>query len=163
MADTAIDLEFADGRYHFWLPLPQVVELERKTGDTSILVIEERLRGAIGVEETEGGEPRFVFLGGGAAMVGDVRETLRLGLIGGGSGLVDGEEVEVGPNTARRLVDAYAYPARPLAEGVVLAWRILHAAIHGVQLKKKPEPVTPEQTSDQTSETPSESPFEKGS
>jgi hypothetical protein len=140
MADTAVEIDFADGRYRFWLPLPQVVELERKTGDTSILVIEERLRAAIGVEENEGGEPRFVFLGGGAAMVSDVRETLRLGLIGGGSGMVDGQEVEVGPNTARQLVDAYVYPARPLGEGVVLAWRVLHAAIHGVQLKKKLTP-----------------------
>jgi len=149
MADTAVELDFADGQYRFWLPLPQITELERKTGDTSILVIEDRLRGAIGVEDAgeAGGEPRFVFLGGGAPMIADVRETLRLGLIGGGSGLVDGAEVEVGPNTARRLVDSYAYPARPLGEGVVLAWRILHAAIHGVRLKKKEEPVKPKSRS----------------
>jgi hypothetical protein len=141
--DTAVTLQFADGEYRFWLPLPQVVELERKTGDTSILVIEERLRGAIGVEQGDG-EPSFVFLGGGAAMVGDVRETLRLGLIGGNSGMVEGEEVEVGPGLAKQLVDNYVYPARPLAEGVVLAWRVLHAAIHGVQLKKKvSEPKAP--------------------
>lgn len=145
MADTAVNFDFADGNYRFWLPLPEVVELERKTG-TSILVIEERLRGAIGVDGELGvanaPDPIFVFLGGGSATVADVRETLRLALQGGGGGLVDGQEVEVGPNTARQLVDAYVYPARPFSEGVVQAWRVLHAAIHGVQLsaKKKPEP-----------------------
>lgn len=136
--ETAVTLDFADGEYRFWLPLPQVVELERKNGDTSILVIEERLRGAIGVEESEdGAEPKFVFLGGGSAMVGDVRETLRLALLGGNWGMVDGEEIEVGPGLAKQLLANYVYPARPLAEGVVLAWRVLHAAIHGVRLKKK--------------------------
>lgn len=132
--DTAVDLKFADGEYRFWLPLPQVIELERKTG-TSILVIEERLRGAIGVDGSE-----FVFIGGGSAMMMDVRETLRLGLIGGNSAMVDGEQIEVGPMLARQLVDDYVYPARPFAEGVVLAWRVLHGAIHGVELKKKVTP-----------------------
>lgn len=135
MADTAVSFDFADGHYRFWLPLPQVVELERKTG-VSILVIEERLRGAIGVDGPQD-DPTFLFLGGGSATVADVRETLRLALQGGGGGLVDGQEIEVGPNTARQLVDAYVYPARPFAEGVVQAWRVLHAAIHGVQLVKK--------------------------
>lgn len=156
MSDTAVFLDFADGNYRFWLPLPQVVELERKTG-LSILLIEERLRSAIGADGPEE-DPTFLFLGGGTATVTEVRETLRLALQGGGGGLVDGEEVEVGPNTARHLVDAYVYPARPLAEGVVLAWRILHAAIHGIQLASKknsaPEAV---------SETPSASPSEKDS
>jgi hypothetical protein len=158
MADTAVTFAFADGEYRFWLPLPQVVELERKTG-SSILVIEERLRGAIGVGDPAEGElePNFLFLGGGSATVADVRETLRLALWGGGGGLVDGQEIEVGPNMARQLVDAYVYPARPFAEGVVQAWRVLHAAIHGVQLssKKKPEEVT--------GETPSESHSAKAS
>ena len=133
---TAVELDFADGRYRFWLPLPQVTELERKTDNTSILVIEERLRGAIGIEQGEI-EPGFVFLGGGSALVADVRETLRLALIGGNSGMVNGAEIEVGPLLAKQLVDSYVYPARPFAEGVVLAWRVLHAAIHGVQLAAK--------------------------
>lgn len=135
--DTAVELNFADGRYRFWLPLPQVMELERKT-DASILVIEERLRGAIGIEGSDDeGKPKFVFAGGGSAMLTDVRETIRLGLIGGNSGVVDEAEIEVGPGIARELTDNYCYPARPLSEGVVLAWRILHAAIHGVELTSK--------------------------
>ena len=78
----------------------------------------------------------------------DVRETIRLALIGGNSGMVEGEEVEVGPLLAKQLVDGYIYPARPFSEGVVLAWRILHAAIHGVQLKKKAEPKAEAEPSD---------------
>lgn len=158
MSDTAVHLQFADGEYRFWLPLPQVVELERKTG-VSILVIEERLRAAIGTNgDVSDPASDFVFLGGGSATVTDVRETLRLALWGGGGGLVDGQEVEVGPNTARQLVDAYVYPARPFAEGVVVAWRVLHAAIHGIRLaeKKSPEGLTGEQPGEQPSESPSE-------
>lgn len=137
--DTRVVLPFADGEYAFWLPLPQIVELERKTGDTSILTIEERLRAAIGQEGEE-----FTFLGGGAAMVADIRETLRLGLIGGNSAVIDGEDVEVGPVLAKQLVDQYVYPARPLSEGVVLAWRVLYAAIFGVRITpKKAEPGEP--------------------
>lgn len=128
--DTATTLDFADGKYRFWLPLPLVFELERKTGDTSILVLEERMRSAIGQDET--GD--FVFAGGGSAMVADVREVLRCGLIGGNSGLTDEGEKEVGPITAKQLVDDYVYPARPLSEGMVKAWQVLHAAIYGVKL-----------------------------
>lgn len=134
---TRVELKFADGTYSFWLPLPQVFEVERKTGDTSLLVIEERLRGAIG-QDADG---NFVFAGGGAAMVTDVREVLRCGLIGGNSGMVEAEQIEVGPALAQQLVNDYVYPARPLSEGVVLAWRVLQAAIYGVKLeevKKKP-------------------------
>lgn len=131
--DTDLLAEFGDGEYRFWLPLPQVFELERVCGDTSIMTLEERLRGCIG--QSEDGE--IGFIGGGAPMVRDIRETIRLGLIGGNSGSVDGSEVEVGPLRAKQLVDLYCYPARPLAESAVLAFRILSAAIYGVRLKKK--------------------------
>lgn len=133
MSETAVSLLFGDGEYRFWLPLPQVFELERSCGDTSILAIEERLRAAIGQDEQGG----FVFVGGGAAMVKDIRETIRLGLTGGNEGLIDGEKAEIGPLRAKQLVDQYCYPARPLSEGAVIAWRILNAAIFGVRLKKK--------------------------
>lgn len=139
--DTRVELPFADGTYSFWLPLPQVFEVERKTGDTSLLVLEERMRAAIG-QDAEGA---FVFAGGGAAMVADVREVIRCALIGGNAGMVEGEEIEVGPVAAKQLVDSYVYPARPLAEGVVLAWRILQAAIYGIRLdgsKKKTDSET---------------------
>lgn len=133
MDETAISLPFADGEYRFWLPLPQVFELERTCGDVSVISMEERFRASIGVDEQGG----FVFTGGGAAMVKEVRETIRLGLIGGATAMVDGAEVEIGPQRAKQLIEAYCYPVRPLSEGVVLAWQILNAAIFGIRLKKK--------------------------
>lgn len=130
--ETAVTLPFADGEYRFWLGLPQLVELERACGDTSILTLEERLRGSIGVEADD-----FVFAGGGAAMIRDVRHIIRLGLIGGNQAVIDGEQSEVGPIRAGQIIDAYVCPARPLEEAVVLAWRILHSVIYTVRLKKK--------------------------
>ena len=134
MPDTRVDLEFADGRYSFWLGLPQIVELERKTGK-SVFAIYDGLAAGIGLN---GDVP--VYLGGGTAMVADILETIRLALIGGGSGEVNGEETEVGPMRAKQLVEAYAYPARPLTEGMHVAWSVLHAAIVGIDLKKNIEP-----------------------
>lgn len=135
MPDTAIDIKFADGEYHFWLSLPQVVELERKT-DKSLFAIYDGLASGIAFN---GESP--VYVGGGAASVSDIRETIRLGLIGGNSGSVDGSSIEVGPILAKQLVDTYCYPERPLIEGMHVAWAILHAAISGVEIPKKKEPL----------------------
>lgn len=144
MPDTAVELDFGPGTFRFWLPLPQVVELERncgsqRVGDTpavpkSMLLIYDQLGAGLAADD---GRP--VYLGGGGAILKDIRETIRLGLIGGNSGMVDGEQVEVGPIRAKELVDEYLYPARPLIEGAYLAWSILHAAINGISLKKKAE------------------------
>lgn len=131
MPDTRVELDFADGRYSFWLALPHVVELERKCGGKSVFAMYDAMGAGLG---TVGDDP--VYMGGGTAMVTEIRETIRLGLIGGNSGLVDGAEIEVGPNTARNLVDTYTFPARPLVEGLHIAWTILHAAIVGIDLKK---------------------------
>lgn len=134
--DTRVELDFADGSYEFWLPLPQAVELERKCGNKSLFAIYDGLSGGLGLQDE-----KPVYLGSGAAMATEIREVIRLGLIGGGTGMVDGQPVEVGPQTARQLVDDYCYPARPMIEGAHLAWAILHAAITGISLKKKADPV----------------------
>lgn len=133
--ETAVTLDFADGSYRFWLPLPQALELERNCGK-SLFTIFDQVASGLGLIDD-----KPVYATGGAAMVKDIRETIRLGLIGGNSAMVDGEEKPVGPQTAKQLVDDYVYPARPLIEGQYLAWGILKAAIEGVQLKKKAEPV----------------------
>lgn len=146
--ETRVEAAFADGEYVFWLPLIRVTELERVTG-ASMLAIEERLRPAIGRDIDE----QFHFTGGGAATVKEIREVIRLALVGGNEGVVDCEKIEVGPLTAKALVESYVYPARPLGESVVLAWRILHGAIFGVRLKKKAE----------AAPTGQSSPSEKGS
>ena len=141
--DTAVEKRFADGTYRFWLPLPHVIEIERKCGTRapdgtvtpkSIFTIYDQLSGGLGVD---GDDP--VYFGGGNALVADARAVIRAALAGGNHGVVDGEAVEVGPVRAGELVDAYTYPARPLIEAVHLAWHILHAAIHGIDVKKKDE------------------------
>ncbi len=139
MPDTRIDLDFADGRYSFWLALPHVIELERKCGGKSIFAMYDAMGAGLGLS---GDDP--VYLGGGTAMVTDIRETIRLGLQGGNSATVDGATVEVGPRRSIELVETYVFPARPLIEGLHVAWSILHAAINGIDLQKKtPEAAKP--------------------
>ncbi len=142
MPDTAVELDFADGKYRFWLPLPCAIELERNCGSPrsgdepaqpkSLFTMYDQFSGGLALD---GGAP--VYLGGGAAILKDVREVIRLGLIGGNCGKIDGEEVEIGPIRAKELVETYCFPARPFVESLYLAWSILHAAIVGIDLKKK--------------------------
>ena len=141
--DTAVELDFADGRYRFWLPMPQVIELERKCGqrDTdgvlrpkSIVTIFDGLNDSLGMQDEA-----LVWIGGGSIHPFDVNEVLRLGLIGGGT--VDG------PIAARELVENYGYPARPLVEVAGLAWAVLSAAVLGISLKKKAVAAKPTKSS----------------
>lgn len=142
MPDTATEIQFGDGAYRAWLPLPQVAELERKCGivdrdgkvhPKSIFTIYEEIGAGFGVDGEE-----LVYLGGASAPARDCNEVIRLGLIGGNSG----PEGDVGPRRAVELVELYGYPARPLAEVAATAWKILHAAIVGINLEKKnSEPV----------------------
>lgn len=145
MDDTSLELSFGPGTFRFWLPLPMVVRIERECGaprqgdapayPKSIFTIYDQLSGGLGLKDDAP-----VYLGGGAAIVNDVRQVLLAGLEGGNYGMVDGEEIEVGPIKARELLADYVFPARPLIESVHLAWAILHKAITGIDLKKKAEP-----------------------
>lgn len=102
-----------------------------------MIAMEAQMRESFGLDRN--GEA--VFIGGGTGgYVQHVREVIRLGLIGGNGGMVDGVEQEVGPIRAKQLVDLYVYPARPLAESLSVAWKILNAAVMGVELKKKADP-----------------------
>ena len=130
---TDLVTNFGDGQYRFWLPLKEVAEFEGKFG--SILSIEPRLRSAVGLDE----DNKPVFIGGGSADGAACREIVRLGLIGGKAGEIDGEEAEIGPQRARELIDLYAWPNRPLGETAALAWRILAAAIYGNELHNSEE------------------------
>lgn len=129
--DTAVDLKFADSEYHFALLLPQIFELERNCGGTdaegfrrgkSIFQIYDEISAGLGLFDDAP-----VFLGGGRANAKDIRETIRLGLIGGG----------ISPIDAKQLVDDYCFPVRPMTESLGVAWAILRAAIEGVEVKKK--------------------------
>lgn len=139
--DTFIEQDFGPGRFRFGLHLAQVFELERGPDayrheslyPRPIGLMYEALNSAIGLQ---GEEKSPVWIGGASVVVQDIREIIRLALIGGNSCMVDGQESEVGPQRARELVNAYVFPARPLEESVMLAWSILHAAHKAINVKK---------------------------
>lgn len=126
-----ITLDFADGEYDFRLPVAQIAELQTKCGDTGIGAIFARLmkgryrdqRGEIIFNPIEA---QFKYE--------DVTETIRLALIGGGGGVVNGERVKVGPTEALKLIQNYVY-TRPLLEGWKIAAAILSAFIVGFEDK----------------------------
>ncbi|WP_066795053.1 hypothetical protein [Sphingomonas soli] len=135
-------VQFGDGKYSLALNLKQIIELERNCGVTdrdgklfpkSIYAIHEELGAGLGLNDEAP-----VYLGGGAARPSDIRETIRLALIGGDNGLLgSGEEIKVGPAKASQLCDDYLFPHRPIVEGQYIAWAVLNAAIVGVEVKKK--------------------------
>lgn len=136
MSDTAIELDFGDGRYRFFLPMARICEVERLCGDKSIVTMHEEMGAALGIEpETEA----LRFLGGGSPRIKDVYEVIRCAAIGGEECERDGETHRVSALDAKRLVDAYV-DGRPLSETVPVAWAILNAAVMGVRLKKKAAP-----------------------
>ena len=98
----SIDIDFAGETFPFRLAWKQLVELQEKC-DAGPFFIYERLRN-------------------GHWRVQDLRETVRLGLIGAG----------MEPGEALKLVRAYVED-RPLAETVLTASAILGAAILGVE------------------------------
>ena len=120
------------------MKLPQLAELQQKCGVGIFALYGRVLRG------------RYVLNGEvigvaheGEAYASDLYETIRLGLIGGGRGIVDGQEVEVSALRARQLVETYVHPA-PLREAWAIAAAILTAKIEGydpgpnVQAGEKP-------------------------
>jgi len=132
---TEIELPFGDGDYLFALKLPQLEELQERRG-TGIFRIYGRVLAGRAVLPT--GEA-IGFAEQGEAFAEDIYETIRLALIGGGRGLVDGKEVAVSPLTARKLVERYAHPA-PLSEVWTIAAAILAVKIKGYDPGPKAEP-----------------------
>lgn len=110
MPDTAITLPFAGADRRFWLTMPQIIEIERRA-DRSIFEIYE----ALGREE---------------ASLSEVHDIVSLGLERGASlaSVIAPPSIESAP--------PHLFPVMPLAEGLQLAWRILHAAISGIRLRQ---------------------------
>lgn len=125
---TDIELEFADGRYMFRLNIAGISELQEKAGVGFGEVFARLLAGRY--KDGEGGS--FGMPTEGRWFIRDLTETIRLGLIGGGQGEVDGEPVEVTPIIANRLVTAYVL-GRPLKEAWNLAAAIVYATVEGVE------------------------------
>lgn len=105
--NASITIDWADGTHTFRLPIAQIEELQEKT-DCG---------------------PYFLFnrIVTGQWRIADLRETIRLGLIGGG----------MEPPKARTLVERYV-DNRPYAESIKPAQAILGAALIGAPDGEKP-------------------------
>lgn len=126
--ETAYTADFGDGAYRFWLPMPRVVAVEREIGGSIFALfsnIGENLASA-------GGE--LVLAGPSDATIKQCHSVIRNALIGGNEGRVGAEVVAVGDTLGLELVQTYCFPARPAMHDMALAWRILKAAIYGVEL-----------------------------
>ena len=131
MPRNTIELEFADGKYLFALPLPRIDELQRKTGVGIGALFARVLKGCAQVGDDIVQAPSHAEF---HAL--DLIETIRQGLIGGGRGEVDGAEVKVTPVLAQRLIDNYVN-CEPLAEAWAVAAAVLGAAVVGYDEPKK--------------------------
>lgn len=131
-----LELEFGDGDYLLALRLPQIIELQRLC-DAGIFVIHGRvLKGRYSL----GADGVLAVPSEGESHVLDIYETIRLALIGGGQGSVNGAEVKVNALRARQLVETYCH-TQPLKDSWEIAASILHALIEGYEgQKKSPEP-----------------------
>lgn len=145
---TSIELDFADGRYWFALTWPMALELERKCGakdhdgiprDKSLFLMHSQLGDGLFID-TNG---EVIFSGSGQGLARDIAHIIRLGLIGGNRATVMGELVTVSPSEAHALVEAYVYPAVPLAQSAATAFAVLNAVIHG---NPKPADLTEAET-----------------
>jgi hypothetical protein len=121
-----ITLAWADGDHPFRLAIGQLQELQDKCG---------------------AGPPEILRrLMSQTWHVNDVRETLRLGLIGGG----------MPPAEALTLVKRYVDAEdRPLAENVLYATLVVQAAIVGVEDESLEKPKGAEETTAETTASPS--------
>lgn len=126
LVQTHIDLAFADGTYRFALGLAEIHELQTKCkvgiGGLYARVLQGRVR-----DDIEVGHPGYA-----AYHLEDLVETVRHGLIGGGTATVNGQEVKVGAMRANELVERYLHPM-PLMEQWNLAAAILHAKVDGFE------------------------------
>jgi hypothetical protein len=124
---TDIELAFADGVYLFKFGIPQIEEIQKAAGVGIGAVYANLIRG------------RYLF-GAGPAEPDpidaeyrheNIVNVIRQGLIGGGKGVVDGQEVTVTAYRANQLVENYLLQT-PIAERWALAFAALTAPIQGV-------------------------------
>lgn len=151
MIQTALELDFADGTYLFDLKLPQLAELQEKRKAGVFAIYGRVMRGRTVIDGTP-----FAFAEEGQSFAEDLFEVIRLGLIGGGKGVVDGREISVNAVTARTLVERYCHSA-PLRDSWNIAAAILLARVEGYDPPKAepPKAAAPDTTTQSTSGTPS--------
>lgn len=107
-----------------------IVAIEQKCGAGIGEVYARTLAGRYtgeGIDFQVDGEARYRF--------SELIEVIRQGLIGGGAGFVDGQQIKVNSLLANHLIATYISSDRdnPLAEAWKLAASTLHACIHGYE------------------------------
>jgi hypothetical protein len=135
-----ITLTWGDGEYTFRLRIAELVELQEKCDAGPAFILERLATGRWKVE--------------------DIRETIRLGLIGGAGG-----DKGFSPSKATTLVQRYV-DARPLQENINHAYAILAASVVGHEDEPLGKPkgetaesdsqTSPEENSGSLSSTPVE-------
>lgn len=125
MAQTHIDLPFADGVYRFKLNLPQIDELQAKCGGGILEIFARVMAGGTSV-----GDEIILSPAAGKARLEDLVETIRQGLIGGNQGSVLEKTITVSPMDADRLLKNYLTD-RPLMEVWEMAFSIMGACVMG--------------------------------
>ena len=142
--DTAIELDFADGKYRFALKLPGVSAIQRDCGgrnaeglfvEKPIFLIYEETRSSFYPDDSG----RSVYIGGSTANIKDLHAIIKHALIGGGGGVVGGEVVPMNGAKAQLLVEDYCFPNRPIAQDLDLAAKVMEVSVNGISLKKKAE------------------------
>lgn len=139
---SSVTLAFGDGEYVFRLGLAQLAELQTKCGAGLGRIFARVTKGRyLALDGTTIGDPTEA-----EWHTSDLYETVRLGLIGGGEGVVNGARVTVGPVDAKRLADSYI-SGRPWKEAWTIAAAVLTACVEGYRPpetpSKKAEPPKP--------------------
>lgn len=119
-----VTLAWADGDYTFRLAIKQLMELQDKCNAGPAFILSRLMQGTW--------------------FVNDIRETVRLGLIGGG----------MDPAAALKLVRWYV-EERPLAESIMLAKALLMAVILPIEDDPLGKPEAPKDPSESTAKSPS--------
>lgn len=137
-----IELRFGDGDYLFKFGLKQFAEHDEKCGPIGA-VFARVLSGRVRVGEGE----EVGFATHAAYRHSDLRETIRLGLIGGGQGVVNAQPVKVTAVKALNLVERY-FDGEPLEDNWKLAAAILSVVCQGYE-DRKFKPVLPGETEEE--------------
>lgn len=145
--DTAIERDFAGGRFTFYLPLSAVLAVEKgplsphlrvREYPVSMFQIYDELSAGIAMDA----DGNLVRLPGARIFAGDLHNILEQALKAGKSGERDGETFEVDGRLANRLVNEQIQAS--FESCAILAWDVLNATIKGIDLKKKdPAPNEP--------------------
>lgn len=141
-------IAFADGSYRFRLTLHGINEIQERC-KAGIGKVWSRLAASrLNHLDIDAGVPNQAEF-----LIADIVEPIRQGLIGGGMGEVDGQEVKVTSLVANRLIDNYVFN-RPLQESWSLAFAIVGALIEGYDAPDKKKVAMETEMEGSTTPTP---------